>query len=105
MVTKIADLGYVGVEPAGYPGTTVEGAAELYKKLGLQVKSAHLGLPVGDSKDDSLKQAEILGVDHIVSGFHRLLLFLLLTHSPWMKSNCHENKLFRVVFQLREMIA
>ena len=67
-VTQVAEMGYIGVEPAGYPGTTVEGAAQLYKDLGLKVGSAHLGLPVGDDKQSNIDQAGILGVDHIVTG-------------------------------------
>ena len=67
-VRKVADMGYIGVEPAGYPGTTVEGAAQLYKDLGLQVGSAHLGLPVGDDRQSSIDQAGVLGAAHIVSG-------------------------------------
>ncbi|MBT3346618.1 MAG: sugar phosphate isomerase/epimerase [Gemmatimonadetes bacterium] len=68
IVTQVADMGYIGVEPAGYPGTTVEGAAKLYKDLGLKCATAHLGLPVGDDKQSNIDQAGILGVDHIVTG-------------------------------------
>lgn len=67
-IRQVAEMGYVGVEPAGYPGTTVEAAARLYQELGLKVPSAHLGLPVGDDKQSSIDQAGILGVDYIVAG-------------------------------------
>ena len=67
-ITRVADMGYVGVEPAGYPGTTVEDAARLYRNLDLQVGSAHLGLPVGADKQSNIDQAGILGVQHMVSG-------------------------------------
>jgi sugar phosphate isomerase/epimerase len=67
-VRKVADMGFIGVEPAGYPGTTVEDAARLFKDLGLKVGSAHLGLPVGDDKQSNIDQAGILGAEHIVSG-------------------------------------
>ena len=65
VITKVADMGYIGVEPAGYPGTTVEGAAQLYKDLGLKCGSAHI---FGDDMSSSIDQAGILGADHIVSG-------------------------------------
>jgi len=67
-VRKVAEMGYIGVEPAGYPGTTVEAAARLFKDLGLKVGSAHLGLPVGQDKQSNIDQAGTLGVDYIVTG-------------------------------------
>lgn len=67
-VRKVADIGFTGVEPAGYPGTTVEAAKALYDELGLQVCSAHLPLPVGDNLQASLDQAEALGIDRVVAG-------------------------------------
>lgn len=67
-VRKVAEMGFVGVEPAGYPGMTVEQAAQLYRQLGLRVGSAHLGLPVGDDRQSVIDQAGVLGVGHIVSG-------------------------------------
>ena len=41
-VCKVADIGYVGVELAGFPGTTVEAARKLFDELELEVCSAHL---------------------------------------------------------------
>lgn len=68
MIRDVADMGYVGVEPAGFPGTTAEAAAALYKELGLTVCSAHTGLPVGEGRDAVLKQMETLGTNYIVTG-------------------------------------
>lgn len=67
-VRKVAEIGYVGVEPAGFPGTTVEAAKRLFNELGLQVCSAHLPLPVGDKQQESLETAEALGVMRVVAG-------------------------------------
>jgi sugar phosphate isomerase/epimerase len=68
VVRKVADIGYVGVEPAGFPGTTVEAGAKLFKDLGLEVTSAHLPLPVGESKQESVETALALGIGRMVAG-------------------------------------
>jgi sugar phosphate isomerase/epimerase len=67
-VRKVADIGYVGVEPAGFPGTTVEAGKRLFDELGLQVCSAHLPLPVGDKQQESLDTAAALGITRVVAG-------------------------------------
>jgi sugar phosphate isomerase/epimerase len=69
-VRKVAEIGYVGVEPAGFPGTTVEAGKKLFDELGLQVCSAHLPLPVGDKLQESLplvSPASLPGRDQISS--------------------------------------
>jgi len=68
VIRQLADTGFVGVEPAGFPGTTPEKAAQLFKSLGLQVCSAHTGLPLGDEKNKVLDVAKTLGLKRIVSG-------------------------------------
>jgi len=65
---KVAEIGYIGVETAGFPGTTPEAAAKLFTDLGLEICSAHLPLPVGDSRQESLDTAATLGIDRVVSG-------------------------------------
>lgn len=67
-IRKVADIGYVGVEPAGFPGTTVEAGKKLFDELGLQVCSAHLPLPIGDKVNESLETAEALGIQRVVAG-------------------------------------
>lgn len=67
-VRSVAEMGYVGVEPAGFPGTTAEEAGKLFKELGLQVPSAHLPLPVGDQKNASLEAALAIGAPYVISG-------------------------------------
>jgi len=68
-VRRIADMGYAGVEPAGFPGTTPEQAAALFKELDLAVPSAHIALPVGEAKQQTLDTMNALGSTRIVSGF------------------------------------
>ncbi len=65
---KAAEIGYVGVETAGFPGTTPEAAAKLFADLGLEVCSAHLPLPIGDKRQESLDTAATLGIQRLVSG-------------------------------------
>ena len=45
VVRRVAEMGYLGVEPAGFPGTTPEDAGKLFRELGLAVPSAHAPLP------------------------------------------------------------
>jgi sugar phosphate isomerase/epimerase len=70
-VRKVADIGYAGVEPAGFPGTTVEAGKKLFDELGLQVCSAHLPLPIGDKVNESFETAEALGIERVVAGIGR----------------------------------
>jgi sugar phosphate isomerase/epimerase len=67
-VRQVAEMGYVGVEPAGFPGTTPEAAGKLFRELGLAVPSAHVALPVGDNKQQVLDTMAAIGSKHVVSG-------------------------------------
>jgi sugar phosphate isomerase/epimerase len=60
-IRKVAAMGYPSVQTAGFPGTTPEKAAQLFKELGLNVNSAHEGLPVGPNKQRILENMEALG--------------------------------------------
>jgi sugar phosphate isomerase/epimerase len=52
VMEKIADIGYVGVEPVfSLPGTTIAEAANLFEELGLEVPSAHVPLPLGEDRN------------------------------------------------------
>ena len=66
VIRKIAAFGYQGVEPAGFPGTTPQAAADLFKELGLQVPSMHSPLPLGDKRDEVLETAKVLGLQYLV---------------------------------------
>jgi sugar phosphate isomerase/epimerase len=61
VVRKVEAMGYKAVETAGFPGTTAEAAAKLFRELGLTVAAAHVGLPLGDRKNEILEQLDALG--------------------------------------------
>ncbi|MBV7328085.1 sugar phosphate isomerase/epimerase [Chloroflexi bacterium TSY] len=65
-VTKIAEMGYVGVETAGFPGTTPQNAAKLFADLGLEVSSAHSALPVGEQKNQVLDTMAALNCTRLI---------------------------------------
>lgn len=67
-IRKVSDMGYAGVEPAGFPGTTPDAAGKLFAELGLTVPSAHLPLPVGDNKNEVLESMEAIGSKRVISG-------------------------------------
>lgn len=69
--TRVADMGYVGVEPAGFPGITPEDAGELFADLGLQVCSLHTQLPLGKQKNEVIETAGELEVNRVVSSTSR----------------------------------
>lgn len=70
VVTKIAEMGYDGVETAGFPGTTPQAAGNLFKTLGLQVCSIHsFPLPVGELFTQAASVLEAVNCSQIVSGY------------------------------------
>ncbi len=66
---RVADMGYTLVEPAGYPGTTLEEAARIYKENGLQAASCHGRLPLGDRQESVLADMRLLGATYLITGF------------------------------------
>ncbi len=68
VVREVAEIGYAGVEPAGFPGTTPEQAGQLFRELGLQVPSAHMPLPVGDDVQTVVETMTAIGSRYIISG-------------------------------------
>lgn len=69
VVRTVAEIGYAGVEPAGFPGSSPEQAGKLFKSLGLKVPSAHLPIPLGDSQQSTLDTAHALDTTRLISGF------------------------------------
>jgi sugar phosphate isomerase/epimerase len=65
-VKKIAEMGYAGVETAGFPGITLAAAAQLFKDLGLEIAGVHSGLPLGDKKNEVLDTMAVLGSKRMV---------------------------------------
>lgn len=69
-VRRLAEIGYVAVEPLGFPGITVDDACRLYAELGLEVGTAHLPLPLGEQREEVLETADKLDCKWIVyAGF------------------------------------
>lgn len=68
VIRRIAAMGYVGVETAGFPGTTPKDAARLFSNLGLVVCSAHVPLPLGEKKNEVLDTLAALGCKRLVLG-------------------------------------
>jgi sugar phosphate isomerase/epimerase len=66
VIKQVAEIGYVGVETAGFPGTTPQAAKKLFDDLGLVVCSAHAQLPIGDKKNEVLDAVEALGCKRVV---------------------------------------
>ncbi|MEW6755680.1 MAG: sugar phosphate isomerase/epimerase [Candidatus Latescibacterota bacterium] len=71
VVTRIAEIGYVGVEPAGFPGTTPDEASNLLADLGLEICSIHTQLPLGKQKNAVIELAKELEVTRVISGTSR----------------------------------
>jgi sugar phosphate isomerase/epimerase len=69
-LTKLAEMGYVGIETCGYShGVPVKDAVTLFKDLGLTLCSAHVGMPVGDNVQKVLDEAAAAGCKRVISGF------------------------------------
>src|SRR5438105_2746128 len=68
VVRQIADIGYVGVEPFGFSGTTPREAGQLFRELGLQVPGAHTAMPLDERQNQVLDTVAAFGCSRIVSG-------------------------------------
>ncbi len=69
VVRQVAEIGYAGVETAGFPGTTPQAAGKLFKSLGLQVSSIHkFPIPTQADQQEILDMLGALGTKNVVSG-------------------------------------
>ncbi len=69
VIRRIADIGYVGVETAGFPeGISAAYASALFSECGLTVAAGHMPLPLGDNQQKVIEMAQQLGLQCIVSG-------------------------------------
>lgn len=84
-IRKVADMGYAGVETAGFNGSTLEEAAKLFADLGLKVSSAHGPLPLGDDQNKVLDTMAALGAKYMVLPFLPAEDF---TTADRIKANC-----------------
>jgi sugar phosphate isomerase/epimerase len=68
VVRQVAQIGYAGVETAGFPGTTSQAAGKLFKELGLQVTSIHKSpIPTPADKQEVLDILGALDTRHFVA--------------------------------------
>lgn len=64
---RIADMGFMGVETAGFPeGVTADDARRLCDELALTVCAAHAALPLGEQQQESLAKVATLGCRRLV---------------------------------------
>ncbi len=70
-IRRLAEIGYVGVEPFGLNRSNVSQAEALYRELDLAVPSVHVPLPLGKDRDDVLAVAETLRCTRVVSSGQR----------------------------------
>lgn len=69
VVRQVAQIGYAGVETAGFPGTTPQAAGKLFKSLGLAVSSIHkFPIPTPVDKQEILDMLGALDTKNCVSG-------------------------------------
>ena len=61
---RLAEIGYVGVEP--YGGLDAAQVAALSRRYGLQIPSAHLAPPLDADERPTLDAADVLGIERIV---------------------------------------
>ena len=67
-IRAIAAMGFGCVEPAGFPGTTPQAAAKLFRELGLKAPSCHCALPIGENKNQVIETALMLGHRYLITG-------------------------------------
>lgn len=68
IVTRLAEIGYVGVEPYHGMPATPQDAARLFRQLGLDCPSAHARLPLGEGENGILEAASAFGLEYIIAG-------------------------------------
>jgi sugar phosphate isomerase/epimerase len=68
VVRRVADMGYIGVEPFGgaFANTPPQEAALLFRELGLDVPGTHSPLPLGDQKNEVLDRMAALGTTRLI---------------------------------------
>jgi|YNPNPStandDraft_1061719.scaffolds.fasta_scaffold15616_2 sugar phosphate isomerase/epimerase len=72
VVRQVAAMGYDGVEPAGFPGTTAQAAGQLFRELGLKVPAAHIfPPPIGAKAAEAADTLAAIGCTRLVTGFGR----------------------------------
>jgi len=68
VLRKTAEMGYAGVEFAGFHGHEPAELAKLTRELGLECVSAHLGVPTEENLAETVETARTLGLSFVVGG-------------------------------------
>lgn len=69
VVRQVAEIGYAGVETAGFPGTSPKAAGKLFKSLGLAVSSIHkFPIPTAADVQEIVDTLGALDTRNCVSG-------------------------------------
>jgi sugar phosphate isomerase/epimerase len=68
VLKRVAEIGYVGVEFAGLHGMSPSEVRKIIDDLGLQVSSAHMGMPTPDTAPAMIEECHILGVPKLITG-------------------------------------
>jgi sugar phosphate isomerase/epimerase len=94
-VEQVAETGYLGVETAGFPGTTAEAAGRLFDRLGLAVAGAHVPLPFGDHRDEVLETLAALNCRRAICPYLPPEQFATVAE---IRRSCEELNQARAVF-------
>lgn len=69
-IRRVAQIGYAGVETAGFPeGVSPAQAKALFDELGLVVAASHAPMPLGDKRQEVLDLVATLGGKRLVCAF------------------------------------
>lgn len=68
-IKRVAEMGFVGVEPFGLTRKSAAAQKALFDEFGLQVPSVHAPLHLPARADEALAVAEVLGCERIASGY------------------------------------
>ena len=69
IVRKVADMGYVGVEPYGGMPVSLISAANLFRELELEICNSHVPFPDDASRDSVLEIAEAFGLSRVAIAY------------------------------------
>jgi sugar phosphate isomerase/epimerase len=69
VISRLGEIGYVGVEPAGFHGLAPSEFRKLVEDAGMTVSSSHVQPPIGDSANEILDAQQELGAEDLVVAF------------------------------------
>jgi len=69
VLRQVADIGYAGVEPAGFYGLSAGDVRKIVEDLGMAISSSHGPWASPDNLNECVDTAGVLGLDLVSSGF------------------------------------